>query len=486
MKKCLVIFIFLFAVKSFAQQNPDIKRTWHWYFGNGAGLDFSSGTAVADTNGQIHSFESCAVMSDTAGKLLFYTDGDTVWDRRHMMMPNGYGLKSCGNYYGSTAKGTLIVPQPGQDSIYYIFTVDCWENLVIDGVRYSIVNLNKNSGYGDVVSKNILLFKPSTESIVATQSSTKDTIWIVTHEYNTNVYRIYKIDKNGLDTIPIFNKIGNIHSDYVTYMCFSPNGKKLAAFNYGGTSELFDFANGYLTNFISLPDGGYGACFSNDNSKLYFTRDGNTIIQFSLCSDNIPSTLTIFYDTTAPDNSTYGSILNTMDTSLLMVSSIGKDSISTIHICNSKLVSNNVHRFSISLKGKYSGLGLPNFISTYFNQIINSNICDKDSAIDVTDVHFNIIFIPNVFTPNNDGVNDNFSIEIAGYKNIEFFIYNRWGNLLIHGNKDLNPQIKSEEKLWNGKIQKDDAPTGIYYYLINITNTKNETEIKKGFFQLLK
>ena len=145
MKYSLSILIMLLSIKLIGQ-NPDIKRTWHWYFGAGAGLDFSSGYPVADTSGRLHSYESCAVMSDTAGNLLFYTDGDTVWDRRHQMMPNGWGLMSCGNYYGSSAKGVLIVPQPENDSIYFIFTVDCWENMIANGLRFSKVNLKCESG----------------------------------------------------------------------------------------------------------------------------------------------------------------------------------------------------------------------------------------------------------------------------------------------------------------------------------------------------
>ena len=46
MKKTLqILFIFLVAVGQGAMvwgQNPDIKRTMHWYFGEGAGLDFTS------------------------------------------------------------------------------------------------------------------------------------------------------------------------------------------------------------------------------------------------------------------------------------------------------------------------------------------------------------------------------------------------------------------------------------------------------------
>lgn len=96
MKKLLLSFSFIVFTCGFAFaqpiNNPDIKRTNHWYFGNQAGLDFSSGAPVADTNGQINIAGNSVSMSDTAGNLLFYSDRNTVWNKNHQVMPNGTGL----------------------------------------------------------------------------------------------------------------------------------------------------------------------------------------------------------------------------------------------------------------------------------------------------------------------------------------------------------------------------------------------------------
>src|ERR1039458_6071077 len=115
MNKLLQIFLFLFLPAAVCTvQNPDIKRTYHWYFGSKAGLDFSSGSLIAVTNGQLVSDNSASI-SDTAGHLLFYTDGISVWNKNHQLMPNGTGLN--GDAYGKV----VIVPKPLNDSIYYIF-----------------------------------------------------------------------------------------------------------------------------------------------------------------------------------------------------------------------------------------------------------------------------------------------------------------------------------------------------------------------------
>ena len=63
-----------------------------WYFGQNAGLDFSSGSPVAVFNGQLKTSEGCATISDNNGNLLFYTDGVTAYNNQHTAMPNGNGL----------------------------------------------------------------------------------------------------------------------------------------------------------------------------------------------------------------------------------------------------------------------------------------------------------------------------------------------------------------------------------------------------------
>ncbi|MBI4929555.1 MAG: hypothetical protein HY841_02245 [Bacteroidetes bacterium] len=127
---CLLPTSFCFS------QNPDIKRTYHWYFGNQAGLDFSSGSAVPDVNGVYNNFEGCATFSDTAGNLLFYTDGETVYNKNHQAMQNGTNIGGC----WSATQGALIAPEPNNDSIFFVFTTGCATALAT-GLRYSVINM---------------------------------------------------------------------------------------------------------------------------------------------------------------------------------------------------------------------------------------------------------------------------------------------------------------------------------------------------------
>src|SRR5688572_759904 len=91
-----------------------------WYFGNYAGLDFSTSPPTVLTNGAVSTSEGCTSISDAPGNLVLYTNGINVIDANHGNMANGFGL----NGHQSTTQAALVVKQPGNSSIYYIFTQD--------------------------------------------------------------------------------------------------------------------------------------------------------------------------------------------------------------------------------------------------------------------------------------------------------------------------------------------------------------------------
>lgn len=85
---------------------------------------------------------------------------------------------------------------------------------------------------------------------------------------------------------------------------------------------------------------------------------------------------------------------------------------------------------------------------------------------------YKVIFIPNAFTPNNDGINDVFHImPIENYKVNKFSIYNRWGKLMFETNDARNG--------WDGTFGGEPAPSGVYVYYIEMQNRKKKIS-KKG------
>lgn len=88
------------------------------------------------------------------------------------------------------------------------------------------------------------------------------------------------------------------------------------------------------------------------------------------------------------------------------------------------------------------------------------------------------LYIPNAFTPNGDGMNDYFSISSIGAAKFEFFIFDRWGEL-IYETKDKNFQ-------WDGKYKGESVPLGVYVYQVYIEDVRGEHHVKRGHIVVLK
>ncbi len=83
------------------------------------------------------------------------------------------------------------------------------------------------------------------------------------------------------------------------------------------------------------------------------------------------------------------------------------------------------------------------------------------------------IVVPNVFSPNGDGINDMFTIQgVENFPNTHLMIFNRWGRLMYE-----NPNYQNN---WNG----DGCSDGTYYYIINANDER--IEIATGYVTVLR
>ena len=292
---CLLLFIFLNPAISYSQSNSFQKRANHWYFGMFAGLDFTNGAPVTDMNGKINTAEGTSAISDTAGNLLLYTDGITVFNRMHDTMPNGVGLM--GDV--SSTQSALIVPRSNHPNNYYIFTTAADGGS--DGFRYSTVDLTLDGGLGDIVYKNVPIRNATDEKISAVGNPSGTGYWVMSHDWGTDAFYAYFLSDTGINMTPVISHVGSVHSNsnfQNTYgqMKFSPNGQKLAlGIGYQQMFELFDFNNttGVVSHPITFNTGksSYGLEFSPDGTKLYTTRFDNLndvyyLDQFNLSAGN--------------------------------------------------------------------------------------------------------------------------------------------------------------------------------------------------------
>ena len=373
--QCKRIYFFIIFILVFFSLNAQHESDF-WYFGDYAGLDFSSGNPEPIADGVLKNYEGSAVASDTTGSLLFYTNGITVWNKNHEIMVNGTNLMGD----SSSSQSAIIVPYPDKDSIFYIFTADDLHNsknkeYITDGFRYSIVNMNKSLGLGEVTTKNILLLDSVTEKNSAVLHQNNKDIWVVTHEWGTNDFYAWLVDEDGLNPVPVISSIGSFHQgsgNSLGYLKFSPDGNKLVlAILFSSKYEILDFdrSTGIVSNRISIyftfPETAYGCEFSPDGSKLYLTTQYK-LHQADMDAGNetdIRNSVTEIGEFDTPVGA-----LQLAKNGKLYITTDNSEYLSVVNQPNEFLPTCDLEKYKIFLDGRLSRLGLPNFIQSYFKE----------------------------------------------------------------------------------------------------------------------
>jgi hypothetical protein len=350
----------------------------------------------------MYTSEGCSTVSDQNGSLLFYTDGISVWTKQHVLMANGTGLMG----HPSAAQSGLVVKQPNNANIYYLFTVDVAGG--ISGLRYSIIDMSLAAGMGSVTVKNILVYTPTTEKLTAVRSSNNLDVWIVTHEWGSNNFRSYKLTAAGLNTVAVISSAGTSHSGNnvqfaVGCMKISPNGTKLAlaiSNHPMNVLELFDFnsSTGIVSNSVLLQSAQafvYGVEFSPNSTILYNTE----IISFSskVKQWNLSNTNSV---NIVSSGTVIGSRANGQFFGIQLANNgkiyVATQSSFSLSVINSPDLLGSSCAFSLdaqSLGNKNSEMGLPTFIAMpYFRNIFSCNMEDPNCS---SKVNFNLPYSPN-------------------------------------------------------------------------------------------
>ena len=87
------------------------------------------------------------------------------------------------------------------------------------------------------------------------------------------------------------------------------------------------------------------------------------------------------------------------------------------------------------------------------------------------------IFIPNAFSPNGDGMNEEFSAQGFGLDSVEMQVFARSGQRLFSSSNGVNS--------WDGYVNGEKQPTGIYYYIIKAITTTGKEIHKNGLVHLI-
>src|SRR5688572_21962118 len=383
-KSLLFICFLLISTVASAQ-----KEANYWYFGNRAGLWFSNpATAPAYlVNSRMKALEGSATISDSLGNLLFYTAGDTVYNRYHLKMNNGWPLTG----HQSASQSSIIVEQP-YTNLYYLFVVDALGGA--SSLKYSIVNPQANNLAGTVLAKNLAVPNagpqfPVSEKITAVDHRYARDVWVIAHgsgTQNDNFYA-YQVTPTGI-LPPVVSRTGISHSgpypnnNTIGYMKASPDGRKLAlAIQEQHLIEIYDFndSSGVVSNpirLIGLPRP-YGIEFSRDGSKLFVSVEGATALieQFNLeAGGGHRDSIYLSRKTIGVTKSLFSPALQLSNNGKIYVANTdlppGNRFVSVIHNPDSAAKSVNFTVNSQALSAsttspQRSGHGLPNFNQSY-------------------------------------------------------------------------------------------------------------------------
>ena len=110
------------------------------------------------------------------------------------------------------------------------------------------------------------------------------------------------------------------------------------------------------------------------------------------------------------------------------------------------------HRYTFMDKGNYRAV-----------VAISNSQCQLDSVEFTISISESLLLVPNVFTPNGDGANDEFRVAYRSIKEFHCWVYNRWGHLVY--------MWDDPAKGWDGTINGRPAAEGAYFYVIRALGT---------------
>lgn len=117
--------------------------------------------------------------------------------------------------------------------------------------------------------------------------------------------------------------------------------------------------------------------------------------------------------------------------------------------------------------------------TTYIVTVSTPDGCVSTSSISVSvEIPCSGAFLPSIFSPNADGLNDEYCVLGSCVESIEFSIYNRWGEEVFRTN--------NQGRCWDGKFRGKDAPQGIYAYKFLATESNGKTTVSSGNITLVR
>lgn len=127
-------------------------------------------------------------------------------------------------------------------------------------------------------------------------------------------------------------------------------------------------------------------------------------------------------------------------------------------------------------------IATPDVTTTYQVGLTTPEGCTAEASVTVFVVQRSCIepyiFVPQAFSPNGDGQNDRLFVYGNPIEELEFVIYNRWGEKVF--------ETRDQSQGWNGSFRNEIQPPDVYAYYLKVLCINGEEFVKKGNVTLLR
>jgi len=488
-----ILCIVLLMPNAVAQNRSSI-----WIFGDSAGIDFSNVLNPVPIISNCQSRGTVASIADSAGDFLFYTSPKLragtakqgkVYNRQFHLMDNGDSLQYVHGIYNSA----IIIPNPAGNNQYYIFNVNSNVGLgSVNGLFYSVVDLNYNNGLGKVTTKNQHLITTDymTDAMAAVKHGNGRDWWVLCKPLyidtltggliSSDTFYIYLVTPDSIHT-PVKQCIGYNKASWLGNFTFSSDGSKFNFVCYSGLSEIMDFdrCTGTMSNANIITDSLWnmdnsfiGSAFSPNDSLLYiikgvyypfyllqydiYSQDMDTIAQITGTQTVVNRGRSPGHIRLAPDGKIYMTASYTDTLGYLYFPYA--DScyfpenmyLGVINNPNVKGVGCNFNNFGFYLGGKRTYWGLPNNPDDELGALAGSG-CDTITNLTpelcCRDLHLKIF--PN---PANETITIKFN-----HKNVaDYTVFDTHGRIVQQGKINDNSSISVKQ-----------LPQGMYFVFVS-------------------
>lgn len=375
---------------------------------------------------------------------------------------NGYGTPGfvfnlSGPTTVSSTNGYISGLPAGTYSVQLVDTLGCLGNTSFTigngpGINMSVVGSDETC---DGVADGSLTVSSSGTSPITYDITGPTTASNSTGTFSglpAGTYTVAITDANGCTDLETFTINGGVIQNgnaiaAATSCSYSTDGSVVLSTTNGAAPHTYSISGpvsqtNTTGSFSSLPGGVYSYTVTDDNGCAYtntfvISNPAPVIASFTPSPNNGLEPLTVFFDNNSSNAVNYFWYFDDGNTST------------------------DPNPSNTFLQGTYSAM-----------LVAQNGTCFDTTYHTIVVVFNSVLYIPNVITPNADGLNDDFHVYHEGIETFHCEIYNRWGTKIY--------EYDDPDGNWDGSFEGKKVSEGTYFYVINAKGIEGKEYTEKG------